>query len=219
MSLETSEQLIFQQGIRWRDKESHAVALVTADTTQLKASMKQVCGHSADLPFLLHTAEMSMVMVDHCPPAPSHSLLGISQKPLPCSSCHPNSMVVTLQDPPWLYSQPWLSLTAPAFPVRMATAPLQGPTLSHSASPYQDSVALLFWSLACARGHLCNGFFPRLLKSLGTAVHMRAFPYTLGSLWVICLALGLCAEQPGLLKKCIITQEEGGLISDGGVYV
>lgn len=62
---------------------SRAVALVTAGTAQLENSMEQVCGHNTVLPFLLHTAHVSMVMVSHCPPAPSHSFLDIFQKPLP----------------------------------------------------------------------------------------------------------------------------------------
>lgn len=62
---------------------SCAVALVTAGTAQLENSMEQVCGHNTVLPFLLHTAHVSMVMVGHCPPAPSHSFLDIFQKPLP----------------------------------------------------------------------------------------------------------------------------------------
>lgn len=62
---------------------SRAAALVTAGKPQLENSREQVCGHNTDLSFLLHTAHVSMVMVGHCPPAPSHSLLGSSQKPLP----------------------------------------------------------------------------------------------------------------------------------------
>lgn len=51
----------------------------------IEHSKEQVCGHNTSLSFLLHTADVSMVMVYHgLPPPPTHhSLLDISQKPFP----------------------------------------------------------------------------------------------------------------------------------------